>query len=831
MKHLPFLCAFACAGLSWAATPTEIEAARGVIARFAGEEVAKGLTLSSIPSAEGDRHAYEIADNGRTLRGSSAVALCKAFYANATSKGAGIASWSGKRFDATRAFAPSAPVRVEAPFRHYQYFNVVTYGYSMPYWDEARWMEELDWMALHGIDMPLALIANEAIAERVWKRMGLTDAEIGAYFVGPAHLPWMRMGNLSERPDAPMPKAWRERSVRLQHAVLRRMRELGMKPIVPAFGGFVPEGLKRLHPEVRLLEMSWVGFHAWFLSPDQPLFREMGKLYVEEWEKEFGPCEFWLADSFNEMALPWKDEAEKLEGLAHCGENVFNAIQDGHPGATWVMQGWMFGYSRNIWKPERTKALLSRVPNDRVMILDMAVNYNATRWFNGNNWDFYEGFFGKRWVWSTITNMGGKSLPGEKLEWLANAHLEALASPNRGHLEGYGIAPEGIENCEVMYELLADVGWRSTSTDLYAWLRNYNHCRYGASPKALDTFWKEWVTGPYSTQIDHPRFVWQSRPGMSSGTFRGGEHTLRAAEAFAACHEELKDSPLYRLDLREVVAFAAGMRLELVLRAEQQATEEARTATATQMRKEAKCLFPAIDAVLRGHPTLDLRAWIAKARAVAEGDAALADYYETNARRIVTVWGPPVDDYACRVWSGLVNDYYFQRYLIWWEALDAEKLADYKTFETSWVEGRTPLANPVPADPLALLAHVKTLPSDLDRPTPGEVIGRWTPGELSTDWRELAWPIPYDTLKAAKRLRFRWTKGTHGLDIAEVTVEMDGKEVQKFTPNAFAGIDSRNTILRFALPSDATGNNGCRIRAKVRGNGGNHSYGTLEIYK
>lgn len=33
-----------------------------------------------------------------------------------------------------------------------------------------------------------------------------------------------------------------------------------------------------------------------------------------------------------------------------------------------------------------------------------------------------------------------------------------------------------------------------------------------------------------------------------------------------------------------------------------------------------------------------------------------------NARRIVTVWGPPVDDYAARIWSGLIGSYYLERW-------------------------------------------------------------------------------------------------------------------------------------------------------------------------
>lgn len=829
MKSLLCASLLLCAPLLCATTPEVIAAAREVIARFAGEEVARSLRMESLPEAEGGRHAYEVEDNGRTLRGSSAVALCKAFYANARAKGAGICSWTGNRFDAAAAFAPSKPVRVEAPFRHYQYFNVCTFGYTMPYWDEARWMREIDWMALHGIDMPLALLANEAIAERVWRRMGLTEEEIESSFVGPAHLPWMRMGNISGRPDA-LPKAWRERSVRLQHAVLKRMRALGMKPIVPGFAGFVPEGLRRVRPEARLLKMHWSGFHAWFLSPDQPLFREMGRMYVEEWEREFGPCEYWLADSFNEMELPWKTEPEILEGLALCGANVYGAIQDAHPGATWVLQGWMFGYQRHIWTSARFKALLGSLPNERLLILDMAENYNMTRWRNGANYEVFPGFFDKPWVWGTIPNMGGKSLPGEVLPWLANAHLEALASPNRGRLVGYGLAPEGIENCEVIYELLADVGWRATHTNLREWLRTYNRCRYGASPEALERFWDAWLAGAYAAQVDHPRFFWQFSPGASHGSFRGGEHTVKAAEAFAACAAALGHSPLYRCDLREFVAFAAGHRLETVLRAEAQAHEEGDASKAAHLRATATTLFQGIDATLKGHPTLDLRAWIAKARAAAEGNASLADAYETNARRIVTVWGPPVNDYAARVWSGLVGSYYLPRYLRFWDARDKGTPADLPTLERLWVENRPALAEPTgDPDPLHLLARVRALPANLDRPTQGRAIGQWAPGALGDDWRELAWDLPATDLRAAKRLRFRYTKGNHRLDIAKVVVEMDGVDVQTLTPNGYAGTPSRNNVLPLHIPADATGNNGCRIRATVRGNGGHDSHGTVEL--
>ena len=66
----------------------------------------------------------------------------------------------------------------------------------MTWWKWSDWEHFIDWMALNGINMPLAITGQEAIWYKVWSKLGLTDEEIRGYFTGPAHLPWHRMCNL-----------------------------------------------------------------------------------------------------------------------------------------------------------------------------------------------------------------------------------------------------------------------------------------------------------------------------------------------------------------------------------------------------------------------------------------------------------------------------------------------------------------------------------------------------------------------------------------------------------------------------------------------------------
>ena len=76
----------------------------------------------------------------------------------------------------------------------------------------------------------------------------------------------------------------------------------------------------------------------------------------------------------------------------------------------------------------------------------------------------------------------------------------------------------------------------------------------------------------------------------------------------------------------------------------------------------------------------------------------LKNYYEKNARRIVTIWGPPVDDYSARIWSGLLRDYYLPRWKNYFEAKRSGKTFDFAEWERTWVEEKQGLSEGKPYD-------------------------------------------------------------------------------------------------------------------------------------
>lgn len=666
-----------------------LQEVRALLQRTVGSH-AKEVKLQLISKVNGcDVFEQHIVNGQLLVKGSSAVALSHGFYDFLRTNHYGIVSWSGSRIAWPSTLKGAKTHRLVSPVKHHYYFNVVTYGYTMPYWDWNRWQKEIDWMALHGIDMPLALVANEAITARVWKQLGLTEQEINNYMVGPAHFPWMRMGNISGL-DSPLPQSWYAPQVALQHKILAAMRRMGMKPICPGFAGFVPKAINRVYPEAKLLETSWAdgAFHNWMLSPQQQLFSRIGKMFIQEWEREFGKCDYYIVDSFNEMDIPFppKESKERYELLASYGDKVYQSIKAGDKDATWVMQGWMFGYQRDIWDYRSLEALVSKVPDDKMLLLDLAADYNAYIWKSTFNWDFYKGFYGKQWVYSVIPNMGGKSAFTGVLDFYANGHLKALKSANKGNLFAIGMAPEGIENNEVVYELLTDVAWKDTPTDIRSWLKDYTLSRYGTYNKALDDYWSGMLASAYNSFADHPRFNWQLSPkDHLRGSAKTGDQFYRAIESFVSCDSEMKNNPLYQIDLKENKAMYLGGKADSIYSNILQAYSKKDWNDFDRLTKDFCNQLTTIDQLLSSHPTLNLQRWLNFARKWGNTPAE-KDYYEKNARRIITVWGPPVNDYSARVWSGLISSYYLPRWKAYFKSLREGTPYNISSWEEKWVE-------------------------------------------------------------------------------------------------------------------------------------------------
>ena len=244
-----------------------------------------------------------------------------------------------------------------APARYF--LNYCTFSYSMSWWDWWQWEKFIDWMALQGINMPLAITAQEAVWQAVGRRFGMTDAEIAAFLAGPPYLPFQWMGCLDGH-GGPLPRSWIAQDVELQKQILARERELGMTPVLQGFTGHVPEALVKKFPGTRVQQVPGIEFNSFMLDPQDPLFQKLGTAFIEEQTRLFGTDHLYDADSFIEMTPPsgeptyLADTARSLYGMAQAD-----------PQAIWLLQGWTFMNQGQFWSQERIKAFLDAVPNER----------------------------------------------------------------------------------------------------------------------------------------------------------------------------------------------------------------------------------------------------------------------------------------------------------------------------------------------------------------------------------------------------------------------------------------------------------------------------------
>ena len=159
------------------------------------------------------------------------------------------------------------------------YLNYCTFSYSMSTWTWERWQQEIDWMALHGINMPLQIVGLDV----VWKKLltqdlGYTDDEANQFIAGPCFQAWWGMNNL-EGWGGKNPDWWYKRQEALAKKILARERELGMQPVLPGYAGMVPSDIAKKGYSANN-QGNWCGFvRPYILDPNTQAFADISEKY------------------------------------------------------------------------------------------------------------------------------------------------------------------------------------------------------------------------------------------------------------------------------------------------------------------------------------------------------------------------------------------------------------------------------------------------------------------------------------------------------------------------------------------------------------------------
>jgi len=583
------------------------------------------------------------------------------------------------------------------PYKYRYYLNYCTFNYSMSWWDWDHWQKEIDWMALNGINTPLAITGEEAIWQDVYKKMGFTDNQLDAFFSGPAYFSWFWMGNIDAW-GGPLPQHWMDSHKELQKKILARERLFGMTPVLSSFTGHVPPSFKDKFPSAKVKKTNWgAGFpDVYILDPDDPMFETIGKNYIEAQENEFGTDHLYSADTFNENVPPTNDSTY-LDGMS---KKVFNSMAAADPKAIWVMQGWMFHYNNKFWQPQQIKALLNAVPDNHMIVLDLYSDAHPV-------WNRTEAYYGKPWIWNMLQNFGGNISLFGRMRHVACDPAIALHDPESKNMLGIGLTPEGIEQNPALFELMLDNVWRDTPIDADAWVKDYAKRRYGKNSQLANEAWHLLLNSVYSGGLTEggPESIIVARPTLEKSVDRVLTHLdydpkelYKAWALLVQASDSLKKSDGYQYDLVDVTRQVLANYALPVQQKMAAAYKSNDKVLFEKYSSEFLQLMDDMDALLNTRKDFLLGKWINEARA--NGITSTEkDLYEFNARDIVTLWGDKesgLREYSNRQWAGLIKGYYKQRWVLFINQMDkamaagtAFDAADFdkqvKNWEWQWV--------------------------------------------------------------------------------------------------------------------------------------------------
>lgn len=685
------------------------------------ERIDKGASRKFvIERLKGEKDFFELDQKGNkvVVRGNNYVSIATGinwylkYYAGIN------LSWNGMQADLPEVLPPVLKKeRHETDLKLRYDFNYCTFSYSMAFWDWKRWEQEIDWMALHGINLPLAMVGTDVVWKNVLEELGYTREEINAFIAGPGFQAWWLMNNL-EGWGGPNPDSWYERQEELQKRILKRMREYGIEPVLPGYSGMVPHNAKdRLGLNVAD-PGRWNGYpRPAFLQPTDPQFERIAALYYREMTRLYGKASYYSMDPFHEGG---NTSGVDLEA---AGKAIWKAMKQANPRAAWVVQAW----GANP-RPQMIRDL----PAGDMVVLDL-FSESRPQWGDpASSWYRKEGFGQHDWLFCMLLNYGGNVGLHGKMAHLIEEFYKAKDSSFGKTLKGVGMTMEGIENNSVMYELLCELPWREQRFSKDEWLEGYLKARYGKSDSQVSQAWMLLSNTIYncpaaSTQQGTHESILCARPSWKAyqvsswsemSDYYDPADVIRAAGMMVDAAERFRGNNNFEYDLVDIVRQAVAEKGRLMYRV----LVDAYKAGDRELFKLSSDRFLRLilmqDRLLATRSEFKVGRWLESARNLGSTEEE-KDWYEWNARVQITTWGNRVaaddgglHDYAHREWNGLLRDFYYLRWKTW---LDEQlksfeggqsKAIDFYALEEPWTLKHNSYASEAEGNPVDIACEI-----------------------------------------------------------------------------------------------------------------------------
>jgi len=560
------------------------------------------------------------------------------------------------------------PAKRLIPALSYEY-----YANGACWWDFDRWKSELDLLASHGVNMPLLPIGHEAAWYYAMLTIDINREDAIGFLSGPAYYPYQLAGRLDSflpMIDTDYLKQQRD----LGQRVIEYARELGMSPILQGFNGHVPKQFKAYFPKSNIMPMTpWRNFaQTYRISPDDPLFMQVGQALREKQADFFGTADYYIASPFDEV----KPLIEKATNFAGFGR----AISELMGGATFVL-------TAESYRP----SLLHDVNKSKVLIFDA----------DGTHHDAEHGFDGVPFIVGTRFNSGGRTtLHGDVHALAGNPYLKVKSEFQNA--AGPGYFPDSDGQNPLYAGLALEMLNQDGKIGLDGWLEGYAEKRYGSDEKCLADAMKRLAETCYSPECT----------GRETGSVIAARPSTELAhtapfDTLKLRYDNKKLCEALALLLQSKSADTDGYAFDACDILRQIMSNRARELYADVMdgfsRRDARLFEQSTNAFLKALEDMDgllntsdsfrLETRLKHASSCAVGKLDPQNF-EVNLLCQITLFGPfsapEYYDDAWREWGDLVGGYYLKRWHSFFEMLakSFQKRGNFSTVTRKQINGR-----------------------------------------------------------------------------------------------------------------------------------------------
>ncbi|WP_418612398.1 alpha-N-acetylglucosaminidase TIM-barrel domain-containing protein [[Ruminococcus] torques] len=592
-------------------------------------------------------------------------------------------------------------------------YNYCTLSYSMAFWGEQEWRDELDWLALNGVNVVLDATAQEEVWRRFLGELGYSHEDIKDFIAGPAYYAWAYMANLSGF-GGPVHDSWFEERTELARKNQLIMRKLGMQPVLQGYSGMVPTNIHDYDKNAEVIEQGeWCSFQRpTMLKTTSSTFEKYAKKFYQCQKEVYGDVSnYYATDPFHEGGITGGMNASDIS------EKVLTEMITADKDAVWIIQSW---------QGNPTTALLNGLDRvekgtDHALILDLYAekdpHYDEGR-PGAEAYGDEEEFDKTPWLFCMLNNFGGRLGLHGHLDNLAN-NIPKVFNETK-YIAGIGITPEASVNNPVLYDFLFETIWQDDASqkmeviDLDTWLDDYATRRYGAESESANQAWDILKETVYKASLNGlgqgaPESVVNARPNLTIGAASTWGNAVisyekgdleEAAALLLADYDKLKDSAGYQYDLANVLQQVLSNSAQEYQKGMSAAFSAKDLDSFKTYSEKFMSVIEDMEKVTGTSEYFLLGRWVEQAKALANNaDDFTKELYEFNAKALVTTWGSKnqaekggLKDYSNRQWSGLIGDFYKARWQRWITArtnelsgTDYESNIDWFEWEWEWV--------------------------------------------------------------------------------------------------------------------------------------------------